>query len=380
MVMLRSPLILALGLFVSHSTLLASTHHLDVIGGVFYGPGNIPDSPLAVGRLSNLELETPLTGVIPFFNNGSAVPNLAGEKQLMGRSEGRLSDGRLYNENTDDGVTSIGNGILDFFITVAADGPNKGQGVYTLQNNLNLEIRTDLALDPGFKEGLVVSENLRITTGLLWTPFSLQYQQGMQGGVEQAGSLPSGAPVLGKLGDYDGDGLLEGDIIGVSNVPLGHVFSPGLPVVQVRKFRSDIPMQPEDSATFILASVHNIADIWQKLKAGEIKENARAYVFEHLSEYLGEALRRIVTSEQLLDKYLQADTKPENSSEIQRLQAELNSILMRADTLKQLVEGIKNQAILNKADVKPVDDLFVLAAHLSEEMRALLAINRKYHL
>lgn len=358
----------------------AQGYELKIIGGTFFGPGAMVDTPLPTGRLAHIEFRTPLKGETKFFNNGPAEPNVPGEIEIFGKFEGKLSNGQLFNEHVHGGVPVAGRGAMRFLAVIAYGGPNNGTEKYAVQENLDLEIRTDLALDPGFKEGLVISNNIRITTGLLWTPLSLQSQQNMMGGTDKAGSLPSGAPILGQFGDFDADGFWDGRIVGVSNIQLGHIFLPGAPVVQARDFKSDIPTPYQDSATFTLASIHHIAEIWQRAKKGDFPSAAQKYVLENLDNYFDSVLLRCESTKNLLNKFLEDNSQPELAETVKRVINDLDRILSRSDELKKTVSAVSANGSFEQAGVVEIESIFDTAARASEEMKALFNIKDRYHL
>lgn len=239
----------------------AQGHELRILGGAVYGPGPMPETPLPPGLFMHVELDAMLTGGAEFFNNGAEPPNIPGEMEIFGKHEGVLSDGARFNEHVDGGIVTIGQGALRMLAVITRNGPNEGRELYRLDNALNLRIRTDLALDPGFPEGLIVSENLDISTGVIRIRPSEQTEKGIEGGFDFAGRLPSGAPIFGRLGDSDEDGFLDGEIVGAGRVPLTYIFVPGAPLVQRREFVSDIPIAPRASGLLTLANVHNLARI-----------------------------------------------------------------------------------------------------------------------
>lgn len=236
---------------------------LRLVSGTFHGPGALPDAPCPKGLLSHIEFERLLHGETRFFSNGPEAPNVPGQEETDGRTDGLMSDGTPFNEHAWGGIADVGGGAMRLMTVVSSRGPNHGREIYRLDQEFHLNITTDLALDPGFPEGIVVRENLRITTGVNWVPRSLQSEQGVPGGQDRAGSLPSGAPVVGRLGDFDRDGLLDGRIVGAANVPLGHMFSPGAPVLLERQFVSDIPIRPLDAALLTIANVTSYAAVWK---------------------------------------------------------------------------------------------------------------------
>ena len=142
---------------------------------------------------------------------------------------------------------------------VASDGPKQGTETYRVDERLNWRVSTDMALDAGFAQGLVVSQNLDITSGVLWVQPSRQTEAGIEGGVDRADDIPTGAPVFGALGDSDADGMLDGRIVGASRVPIDFLFVPGGPIVMTRTIVTDIPLSARVGGLLELASVANLS-------------------------------------------------------------------------------------------------------------------------
>jgi len=230
------------------------------VGGTVFGPGPMPATPITDGQFTHVPLDARLAGKLPFFNNGPAEPNIPGEKEIFGEFRGGLlSNGVPFNEHLHGGIVVIGQGALRMLNVVASDGPNRGGESYRVDERLNWRLRTDMALDPGFPEGLVVSRDIDITSGVLWVPPSRQSEAGNAGGFDHADYLPTGAPVLGSLGDADEDGLLDGRIVGSGRTPLKFLFVPGAPLVMMRTIATDIPLSPRVSGILELAGVANLA-------------------------------------------------------------------------------------------------------------------------
>lgn len=76
-------------------------------------------------------------------------------------------------------------------------------------------------------------------------PPSIQTRMGFEGGIDRAGSLTSGDKLRGRLGDFDGNGLLDGAIVVAGNMPLDSVFMPGAPYALIRYFETDMPYAGE---------------------------------------------------------------------------------------------------------------------------------------
>lgn len=232
---------------------------ITTVGGMVYGPGPMPATPITGGRFTHVSVNAGLTGDLTFFNNGTAEPNIPGEKEIFGDFKGGfLSNGVPFNEHLHGSVLSIGQGALRMLAVVASDGPNKGGETYRVDERLNWRLRTDMALDPGFPEGLVVSRNIDITSGVLWVPPSLQSEAGTPGGFDHADYLPSKGPIIGSLGDANEDGFLDGRIVGAGRTPLKYLFAPGSPLVMSRTIVTDIPVKPRVSGILELAGIANL--------------------------------------------------------------------------------------------------------------------------
>ena len=257
--LLRALLSLACWLALSPAFAGEGGYVITTVGGTVYGPGPMPATPITGGRFTHVSVNAGLAGDLTFFNNGTAEPNIPGEKEIFGDFKGGfLSNGVPFNEHLHGSVLSIGQGALRMLAVVASDGPNKGGETYRVDERLNWRLRTDMALDPGFPEGLVVSRNIDITSGVLWVPPSLQSEAGTPGGFDHADYLPSKGPVIGSLGDADEDGFLDGRIVGAGRTPLKYLFAPGSPLVMSRTIVTDIPIKPHVSGILELASIANL--------------------------------------------------------------------------------------------------------------------------
>ena len=157
------------------------TYEIQLIGGTFFGPGAMVDSPMPKGRISNIEFTDFLNGKTPFFNNGSDLPNIVIDERFSSMKNALLSNGEKYNEHMNGGIVDIGLGAMNLVNLVAANGPNKGIQFYNFDDKLNWNITTDLALDPGYEHGLLTISNLLITTGVVWIPISKQTQTNIPG-------------------------------------------------------------------------------------------------------------------------------------------------------------------------------------------------------
>jgi hypothetical protein len=309
-------LALAVSLTLKGSLVLA--YDLTIIGGTVHGPGLMPDTPLPQGKLGSIVLDNQLEGASEFFNNGADPPNVPGEMEIYGHLGARLSNGAPFNEHVYGGIVSIGQGALKMLSVIAGDGEMKGRETYRLTDRLNWIIHTDLALDAGFPQGLVISRNITITTGVLLVATSLQTESGRMAGMDEAGSIPSGAPIYGMLGDMGNRGFLDGRIVGVGRVPLGFMFVPGSPLVMQRNFESNIPVTREEAGVLTLAGLANLRDILAVSEGGNAK--ARTYVLARVKIYLEDFAARARSARD----HLSAADRPELAEEAAEMEALLN--------------------------------------------------------
>lgn len=224
----------------------AGDHVFTLHGGHFYGPGPIvPDTPLPEGSIRGISFDLDkLEGVAAFAAGGRM-----------------LSDGKtITNGNIDAGALEIGGQGEGkaFWLYAVAGGPNEGRERYHFDADYNMIWTVDLALDPGFAEGIVRVDGFALTTGAVAVPLSLQTAGGMPGGYDKAGSLASGATLIGRVGDFDADGFMDGTIVATTNVPLQADLLPGAPVGNVRGFRTDIPIPPLFALELTVRGVANL--------------------------------------------------------------------------------------------------------------------------
>lgn len=250
-------------IFVTGLLLIAPSHLIaeDFIlkGGAFYGPGDNGVHVFPDGSLNNFVLTGPLSGFIPLFNNGAEEPNVLGEKLQTGAIvDGELSDGKLLNENMNNAfilrTTDPINGPVDVLVASIEGGPFNGDTIFSPDQFGNLTIQSYVAFDPGIPE-LVAFNPIFLTTGAATIPLSLKTQMGLSGGHDQAGPFPSGKTLIGRLGDFDNDGFLDGEILLAGNSPMNLVVAEGDPVFLNRPFVSDLKIDPLDATSLTIASV-----------------------------------------------------------------------------------------------------------------------------
>jgi hypothetical protein len=229
------------------------TANLSLKAGYFYGPGDQGIHPFNNAAVRNISFTGPFTGVIPFFNNGAEPPNVSAEILQGGVVDGYTSDGRAINENIDTGLHLVLNdpvsGESANMMVVATQAEAVGTDALG-----NLVFNTHVFADPG-SSSLVTPLDVTFTTGAARVPLSLKTQQGITGGVDRAGPFPAGYVLFGRIGDFDHDGFMDGELVLAANSPLDLIVARGNPIAQRRPWVSDIPINAPLSAELNLANI-----------------------------------------------------------------------------------------------------------------------------
>lgn len=236
-------------------------HVFTLHGGHFYGPGPIvPDTALPDGSIRGISFDLKkLEGVAAFAQGGQVLSD--GKTTTNGNIDaGALEIGGQPSAGKGDGKT--------FWLHAVAGGPNRGEERYRFDSDYNMVWTVDLALDPGFAEGIVRVNGFELTTGVRQVPPSLQTAGGMPEGYDKAGSLASGTELVGRVGDFDSDGFMDGTIVATANVPMQADMLPGAPVGNVRGFRTDIPIAPLFAMELTLHGIANMRPLVEKTLSG----------------------------------------------------------------------------------------------------------------
>lgn len=223
------------------------TFHLE--GGYFFGPGPIvPDTQLPDGQLANIRFDVErMSGYCEFANSG-------GRGSLLSDARTRI------NQNIDAGRLLIGGGTSPILLTAVDGGPHHGTERYYLDDQYRFVWRVDIALDPGFPEGIIRLDDFVLNTGVVRIGRSLQTQRGEPGGYDQAGTLPAGTYLAGRVGDFDQDDQLDGILVAAPHVPLAADMLPGAPVGNRRGFRTDVPIAANVSTELMLRGVMHLRE------------------------------------------------------------------------------------------------------------------------
>jgi hypothetical protein len=221
-----------------------STKNSYMGAGTFYGPGKLPISPLFDVTIHNVAFTSATTFVTPFFNNGALAPNVLGEVETSEHPDGYFSDGKTpINENADVGPFELnGTKVL---VGIGGGGAHQGEQISVLLDHHTMIMTMDIVFDMGIGSAGVVAAPFYGTTREATLPKSIQTQLGIEGGTDRAGALKSGDKIHGRLGDFNGNGLLDGAIVVTGNMPLTSVFMPGAPYALIRYFETDMPYDGE---------------------------------------------------------------------------------------------------------------------------------------
>lgn len=220
--------------------------------GEFIGPGIYTENqPLFEMVLKNLAFTNRSDFVVPFFNNADKLPNMCAEYDLDEHPDGQFSSGLKFNENADMCLANVAG--TDMHIGVIRSGPLQGKIQFMVLNKKTLLVSMDIAFDLGIGEKGMVFMPFYGTTDRVQIPLSLQTQLNMPGGSDQAGRYKSGDWLQGRLGDADEDGLIDGTLVSVGNIPLESPVFPGQPYAMIRHFELDVP-----AAGYILGDVQSV--------------------------------------------------------------------------------------------------------------------------
>ena len=234
-----------------------ASNTIEVTERKLFGPGPFPDQVLDVAWIRELEFNEFLNGVVKGSNNLGDEPNVSGEA-LQGKDiDGMLSDNTLINENIDMGNVVIMNGQFNLLLAAIYSDANNGDTFFYTDEDLNWWIKDDIGIDPGFAAGIVKIENFTFSTSPRIIPYSIQTEKGYPGGTDVIGSTNSGRVALGRLGDDNQDGFLDGTFNAIGQFPMKAIFLPGAPFVQSFGFKSDIDINSIEAALLTIANARS---------------------------------------------------------------------------------------------------------------------------
>ena len=286
-------------------------HVFSLHGGHFFGPGPIvPDTPLPDGSIRGISYDpAKLEGAAAFAAGGRL-----------------LSDGKTTtNGNIDAGALEIGgvkaegktNEGKTFWLYAVAGGPNGGRELYRFDADYNMVWTVDIGLDPGFAEGIVRVNGFELTTGTRKVPLSLQSAAHQPGGYDKAGSYASGAKLIGRVGDFDADGFMDGIIVATANVPMQADLLPGAPVANKRGFTTDVAIDPLFALELTLHGIVNMRPL--------VKETLTGKHLDQLTLWVQDINERLLAARSNYEAAF-ISTPPKNRQALQEIEWKLESI------------------------------------------------------
>ncbi len=175
--------------------------------------------------------------------------------------------------------------------------------------------------------------------------------------------------LVGRVGDFDRNGFLDGVLVASANVPMQADMLPGAPVANLRGFTTDIPVDPLSAAEMTLAGVDGMRPVVSRLMADAD--------LPQLKSMLGDIGGRIdAASRNYEDAFLKADGEGK-----QRLQA----IGWRIETARKLffipwafLAGYENSTGKPSTSVRDSVQLgFEIISQLLPVMRDLRAVEKR---
>jgi hypothetical protein len=270
-----------------------SVHDIQLVERILYGPGPMPDQKLARGHVHNMQFDRFMHALVPGANNGGEPPNVTGEALQGTTVDGKMSDGTLINENIDMGNALLLQGRFNLLLGAVYGGPHRGDSTFALDKDLNWTIEDDIAIDPGFAEGIIKINDFKFTSGPAFVPTSVQTQRNYPGGVDMVGSLRSRDVMTGRVGDDDLDGFADGIFLALGNFPLDSILLPGAPFVQTIQVASDYPLHALDAAMLSLAAARNHLKFLQQHRAEPLSKDSVKNLLEAERERTGFGLKHL---------------------------------------------------------------------------------------
>lgn len=325
--------------------------------GTMYGPGNLGIHDINGGTLENFIVTAPLTGTIAFLNNDADLPNVYAEANHTGPIDGRLSDGTKINENVNAAFVIKVNEPetqepVELFISSISEE------IVEPDTHGNLVFKLHAAFDTGFAED-VVKMPVQFITGAVEVPISEKSRRGLATGHDQAGPFPAGTTHIGRLGDMDQDGYLDGVFMLAGNTPYELIIVEGDPVLIVRPFRSDIPITPQEAFFYELNGI--VQNFPQAISSA---------VSSHKVEELRKFLRDIES------RLLAASHNLERSKQFRKIHGNKISYIEEApqiikNAISEVNSAIKSLETGKKPDLEKID-----RQHLGKMLEMLKSLHK----
>lgn len=327
--------------------------------GIMHGPGNLGEHDINGGYLKNFIVTSTLTGSITFFNNGESLPNVFAENQHTGPVDGKLSDGTTINENIDAAFVIRVNEpetqkLIELFIcSVSAE-------VIEPDQYGNLLFKLNAAFDTGFAED-VIQIPIQFTTGLVEVPRSDKTQRSLKGGHDGAGRYPAGSLLVGRLGDNDNDGLLDGTFVLAGNTPRELIIVEGDPVLITRPFRSDIPVTPQEAFFY---EINGIVQNFPLMTGLLIK----AHKFEELAINLADIEHRLTGANNNLDQAMKEARRAEDRVWVENASMHLKESVKQLAAIEALINKSKHRINISDKIQRAATKFFSTLEELNKYM------------
>lgn len=340
---------------------LAATLYLES-SGRFFGPGNAVYSETGTSikkfqdaQVRNITFIGPFTGFIPMFNNGAEAPNVIAEMLQGGVVDGLTSNGILINENIDTALhldisdPATGESANIMAVAVASEATEDGAELVVPDDKGNITFNPTVYADPGQPELVRKLPAIVFTTGSVRVPLSIKSQRGEPGGSDNAGPLASGQVLIGRMGDFDQDGLLDGILVLAGNAPEDLLVGRGNPIAQIRPWSSDIPVSAPEAMVLTLNNIQqNYPHHLQEALANRQLDAAVAYlsaIDDSLDSALA-SLRSVLLSGQLERKSMYSFKKIRTS-----LRQARYTFLLAA----QAIENRETKMVYRRHDMQVMD-------------------------
>lgn len=272
---------------------------LSLEGGKLYGPGNLGVHTLQDGDIRNFIVTGALTGHVPMMNNKGSEPNIFAETLHVNEVDGLLSDSTRINENVNVGFVldirepETGEMVKLFVCSIS------GEEV-TADAQGNIHFALTAGFDPGLPD-FVVKMPVEFVTGVAIVPLSEKTRRQEKGGADNADRYPSGYRRVGRHGDFDNDGMLDGEFVLGGHAPYKLIIAEGDPILVVRPFTSDIPVDADKAALYALKG---IAVNYPDVITGVLKDRKQKW----LGEYVADIEQRLVSIRQTVMR-IRANTR-----------------------------------------------------------------------
>lgn len=183
-------------------------------------------------RVRHLLLVGPSDWLIPFDNNGPDAPNVcAALETLVDRPGTRI------NENVDSCPTVLSSGELS--ILVVDGGRHQGNQLATISPSGEVAMSADVLLR--FANLPEIRTSFYATSGVAKVPPELRSQA-----ADIARRVPwmAAGPgeLRGRIGDFDGNGWVDGTVVAVGTLPEGAAAKAGTQYLLIRHFETDLPV------------------------------------------------------------------------------------------------------------------------------------------